>query len=426
MKLLSLYLSGALLLLVSCRDYSLHETLEIREREEQQESVRDSINSNSIRVVADRAAALATPNCIMARSGDTITIPVAKAFAVWEQNQELFGKKFLSGGDLGAILVWAMPYNLVNGEEIEITGYEDINKTAIKLRSTPGMHGNALVALAMDGEIRWSWHLWVTDYNPGDDLLPGDLAIGPNDVSGGKVYRYENNTGDNIFMDRNLGANSADKYSGKEAYGMYYQWGKKDPMPGFAPTHVFSEDKNISGYANNNLAYSIEYPDELLIGAVLYHRNWYSNNIETHDYDLWGAVSKKKTIYDPCPKGWKVPLMSGDEYNHDWDLHWTYRGESSPWYITDIEHVFVAVENEGRESPVFGYYPPSSYIIATGELYDLRLVGCWTGTPTPPVMKDELSYAAFMNPPMGQKITGYSRNYGFNIRCIRDLTKENR
>lgn len=30
-------------------------------------------------------------------------------------------------------------------------------------------------------------------------------------------------------MDRNLGANEADKTKGKETYGMYYQWGRKDP-----------------------------------------------------------------------------------------------------------------------------------------------------------------------------------------------------
>ena len=38
-----------------------------------------------------------------------------------------------------------------------------------------------------------------------------------------------------------------------------------------------------------------------------------------HDNELWGAV---KTVYDPCPKGWKVPdkdvyadFMIGDDHD---------------------------------------------------------------------------------------------------------------
>lgn len=64
-------------------------------------------------------------------------------------------------------------------------------------------------------------------------------------------------------MDRNLGANSADKTKGKETHGMYYQWGKKDPLPGFAPPNYFPESPldYPAEYSKNNLEYSIEYPD---------------------------------------------------------------------------------------------------------------------------------------------------------------------
>ena len=55
-----------------------------------------------------------------------------------------------------------------------------------------------------------------------------------------------------------------------------------------------------------------------------------------HDNELWGAV---KTVYDPCPKGWKVPdkdvyadFMIGDD--HDQEQTEALR-EAYGWNLTD-------------------------------------------------------------------------------------------
>ena len=84
--------------------------------------------------------------------------------------------------------------------------------------------GNALVALMQDGKVVWSWHVWVTD-------APQTMT-------------YGNGT---VFMDRNLGA-AGTTAGGTDAYGMYYQWGRKDPFYGGEKTetsaNAFLEAKN--------------------------------------------------------------------------------------------------------------------------------------------------------------------------------------
>ncbi|MBQ5715677.1 MAG: hypothetical protein IIV60_04890, partial [Alistipes sp.] len=74
--------------------------------------------------------------------------------------------------------------------------------------------GNALVgAYDEAGEIIWSWHIWLTDSD---------------------VEAISTSVGD--IMDRNLGAysnsnGSKDTEAIYDSYGMYYQWGRKEPFP---------------------------------------------------------------------------------------------------------------------------------------------------------------------------------------------------
>jgi hypothetical protein len=424
-QLLFILCAGFLLLTISCRDDSLREDLEIKESQEGKGD-NDDNNNEYIRVVSDPEEALASANCIMIKPGETTSIPVAKAFAVWEQNQTLFGKKFSPNGDLGTILIWAIPNDLIDSEYLEITGYEDINKAAINVKSKPGSKGNAVIALTVDGEVRWSWHIWVTDYDPGKNLQLNDLKTGSNEINGGKVYRYKNNTGDNIFMDRNLGANSADKTKGKETHGMYYQWGKKDPLPGFAPPNYFPEFSSFDDlppeYLKNNLAYSIEHPDEYIVAGGNRNNDWYSYYEDTHDRELWGSVSGKKTIYDPCPEGWRIPVMAREQENF---IGWGT--EFAPWYILEPGNQFIRTNTNPDniydcESPVLGFYPGTGFLTQNGELSskDAR-VSLWTATAYH-LTWDERS---FMSRLMGSGILVLeNRGNAYNVRCIRCLEEE--
>lgn len=71
--------------------------------------------------------------------------------------------------------------------------------------------GNVLIAVRdADCRILWSWHIWVTDYDPSSQ------APKLNGLS---------------WMTRNLGALSDDYDETGSAKGFVYQWGRKDPFP---------------------------------------------------------------------------------------------------------------------------------------------------------------------------------------------------
>ncbi len=149
--------------------------------------------------------------------------------------------------------------------------------------------GNALIAAKdSDGNILWSWHIWLTD-TPADQV-------------------YNNSAG--IMMDRNLGATSASKADGVRTYGLLYQWGRKDPFLGAGSvgnTTKASSTGKWSKYSANKavdmFAYAIENPTHYIKGSSYSNGNW---SYESDD-SRW-HVSGKKSIHDPCPTGYKVPI----------------------------------------------------------------------------------------------------------------------
>lgn len=141
--------------------------------------------------------------------------------------------------------------------------------------------GDAYVAV-YDSEdtILWSWLIWAT---------PEVSTI----VKNGYTY-----------MDRNLGGIDGGNYM----RGFCYQWGRKDPFPaangGYSPYNYVPERMTAFSIYKGGLAdvqYTVQNPTAYIMANTNAH--W----ITEADYrtDLWGT--SQKTIYDPCPAGWKVP-----------------------------------------------------------------------------------------------------------------------
>jgi len=157
--------------------------------------------------------------------------------------------------------------------------------------------GNALIAVKDDsGNILWSWHIWMTD-------APA-------------LQVYNNNAG--IMMDRNLGATSATP-GDVRALGLIYQWGRKDPfMSGnsiafktssfqkrAASTILIWPTANASEHlsGNNTLDYSVKNPTTFILNTSSPY-DWYCTSGIFRNDTLWRST---KTIYDPCPAGYRVP-----------------------------------------------------------------------------------------------------------------------
>ena len=154
--------------------------------------------------------------------------------------------------------------------------------------------GNAVIAAKnAGGTILWSWHIWV-----------------PNGMFTTDTYGL----GEKLMMSRSLGAlidanGTASSKPDVTSIGLMYQWGRKDPFMNPAsyftssgahgaatyPTDAFS----TSTSATATVAYTIEHPTEYIKGADD-ENTWCS---ETPDAN-WGS---SKTIYDPCPAGYRVP-----------------------------------------------------------------------------------------------------------------------
>ncbi len=147
------------------------------------------------------------------------------------------------------------------------TGVIPLSSGLATVQTTAGKTGNAVVAAYSGadgaGEILWSWHIWVTDYNL-NYKLTGNL-LPPNSVytaaaMNGQVHTYGPrylvaNPG-KVIMDRNLGATQTGTYTSvpsaadaPKAFGQLYQWGRKDPLGQAASTSAFAPWYNAAGTA---------------------------------------------------------------------------------------------------------------------------------------------------------------------------------
>jgi hypothetical protein len=172
---------------------------------------------------------------------------------------------------------------------------------------TNNKSGNALVGIYKSGDTNtpvWSYHIWVTSYT-------------------GAATATNNGF---VFMKRNLGA-TADGTS-LAARGLFYQWGRKDPFPGAkAGTAGYAARANFYGINEagfNTAAVKVTGADNhaCIIESIqkpttffTYYNNSDYNWLRALEDDLWIIRENNndlKTIYDPCPPGWRVPAHKGE------------------------------------------------------------------------------------------------------------------
>ena len=198
--------------------------------------------------------------------------------------------------------------------------------------------------------LLWSWHLWITDYDPdaicGNDPLPGKYIYA---VPGGEVHRYGGSTwtesgryAKSYAMDRYVGAMGQATPSPQRA--MAYQEGRKDPFcprendgraydkdsldPVSVPKTSFWFGYDISrtyidsnyGTDRKNVPWSINNPDTYIAGSSMWTNDGFftavtstwndptcskDKNIRQNPEETGGI--EYKSIFDPCPPGWRVP-----------------------------------------------------------------------------------------------------------------------
>lgn len=212
-----------------------------------------------------------------------------------------------------ASLLWETSKGLIS--QVELV-YDYVRFRTPNPDSDKYKEGNAVIAV-YDNKLNiiWSWHIWITD-NPGSVTL----------TSGGTTVE---------FMDRNLGATAAtlDDSSSPaygetlETYGLYYQWGRKDPSMGPPTADFLPQSTTTSSYYDQygydltsadvyypvqpTIADGVSHPMYLILPVDLspfYQYDWLYDQKD----NLWGYEYRtgnvQKTIYDPCPAGYRVPV----------------------------------------------------------------------------------------------------------------------
>ena len=192
--------------------------------------------------------------------------------------------------------------------------------------------GNALIGAFDDnGVVIWSWHIWVCPemYDSRTGQIIEEQFLEDWTISG---YR---------FMDRNLGAlsNMPLEDNSVASMGLQYQWGRKDPFigpaysndmftgTGLLPVVHYYEEWGVNGQTtlfpsqltadNRKIDYTVAHPTQLVYWKHPDGKPTSLISLDNIGMFLWGTDKGfagkdikelgTKTIYDPCPVGYRVP-----------------------------------------------------------------------------------------------------------------------
>ena len=188
-----------------------------------------------------------------------------------------------------------------------------------------GNEGNAKLSLTYNGSPVWTWHIWCTD-------RPSEKRVG----TGSTKY---------TILDRNMGAIEG-KADGNNEYmsGFYYTYGH---YLGFSVAEFKRSD--TGGWGMNSSYGDTPGKPYLKIGGGWYQP--FRSVISNYQYSLstdtwtkiWVASNGKKTMYDPCPPGYRV--MSQAVLNG-------YTGSS----LSSLDASYYGIEINGSDGKVFFPY----------------------------------------------------------------------
>lgn len=375
--------------------------------------------TGTVEIIGEVGTELA--NSYIVAPGETLILPVKQAFNAWA---DYFGKPLAADATLSTELLWMDTPGGFSSEAaiaaLSMFKPEEGENAGIYVKAGSG-EGNATIALKADGETVWSWHLWVTGYDPETEnvSIPG---------TGGVSH---------ILMNRNIGALNTTP-GDINSLGLGYQYGRKDPFPssnndlsyrvlpyrdiygadgtlltiGYYDTDITIEDP-IHEDQMEGIEHSVKNP-MIYLSAVEHDipqvRVWTSTdpylNPGNLKMDMWGSNSSGqdlgKTVFDPCPEGYRVP--------HDPQIAVELLARQ-----TDSSLLL----EKGMDYGDYGYFPFNGYIQG-----DLESEGLWSETG--------VWGAVWLNWPggFGGRMIGYSQSkltlsavessfpaFGMAVRC---------
>ena len=236
-------------------------------------------------------------------------------------------------------LVWQDEPNLVTNVALSSDGHFlefTVNQATIR-------QGNAVVAVRdASNTVLWSWHIWVTDYRPGTT----GTTTPDKEITNHQNHRYKImavNLGwcdgeEETYAERSVqvrfrqtGTSVTQTITVKQkaaavtelGNNTFFQWGRKDPFVGAIVDG--GAPKNKTWYDASGATHTNELPPT---NSFPYYNACITSGIKSPQtfniqfymdykyFNLWSADNNTtsandnpvvKTIYDPCPAGYKMP-----------------------------------------------------------------------------------------------------------------------
>jgi len=315
-------------------------------------------------------------------------IPLAGVYAYWENYLLDKGVQIPTNWPITTNLLWD---DQGGGVVTNLRVIHDRAPDSAYIYAEAVKPGNAVVTMEVNGNIYWSFHLWVTEYNPYEP-------------AGQKYYANNHKV---AFMDRNLGALANEYDAQGNARGLFYQFGRKDPFPrgvNWTATATNAYSTQIAVAASSIFRPKIAIPASIHNPRVFYTRptgNW---TLSVEDSSLWLTKAGKKTAYDPCPEGWRVPIQT----------------TNNPWAGPLMNTSYINSPINGFDNPILGYYPFSGYVnFSTGS----GITGSATQTYvwTTYSINTSNSSQGFAASASSVSATGaIEKSYGASVRCVVD------
>ena len=234
----------------------------------------------------------------------------------------------------GAEVVWADAADLVHLSSTPIShdasgnAFLDFEVTAADIQS-----GNAVVAVKKGGTTVWSWHLWFAPKDALDKIpvtnYQGKVYNFTKETLGWKPTQWSGSTYDKartvkvkvVQTIKNGGVAqetviniTQNPGNVKKGATTLYQFGRKDAFPGVDASDL-AANSHFTQNAGDNMTImnNIQNPDKFYIyGSSMYtnygyYNLWSADNTVTGNYNQGNDNPVVKTVYDPCPVGFKMP-----------------------------------------------------------------------------------------------------------------------
>ena len=317
------------------------------------------------------------------------------------------------------------------------------------------VEGNALIAVTDGTDILWNWHIWITEVTEDQNINSSDAAYGnvyagqtmaatligkkvvensiPS-VTDAKIAAFLGLCDLSVspkeikieFVQEGTEATEIVTLTQKGLFDMnapFYQFGRKDPLR--FQKGINGDDrtvfKDLYTITNEKLTDS-SFPafstsilkDAVFEGIRIPLGQCKNNGVDAKYFNLWAArltrpgrydavrADKTKTVYDPCPAGYRVPSLAdvagwagnnnSDGYNPRTGASRYYAGRIWQRWSESTPYAIMNIDGESKR-----VYVPFLQGAAVGKDYPTaKLLGSWRLTETASWVSTPVNFSCVM------------------------------